>query len=133
MTAESLMLVGGAAAFLLTVLCVRRRSLSEKYAVIWLAVATLLLVAGVFPVIIMTFAETFHLAYPSAVLFISLATIYLFSMSVSISLTRQKRSTVRLMQDVALLRYELEQAQHALTTLQRNSATQDAARPDHAG
>ena len=87
----------------------------------------------VFPVIIMTFADTFHLAYPSAVLFISLAAIYLFSMSVSISLTRQKRSTVRLMQDVALLRYELEQSQRALKALQGSGGADGSVEPDPCG
>jgi hypothetical protein len=113
MTAETLMLAGGVTSFLVTVYWVRKRDLREKYAVVWLAVATLLLLCGLFPQIIMTWAESAHLSYPSAVLFIALAIVYPFAFSVSLSLTRQYRRNVRLMQALALLEHRvrvLEQA-----------------------
>src|SRR5205085_164729 len=86
LTAERLMLIGGLSAFLLTIYWVRKRHLREKYAVVWVGVAALLLLCGIFPEVIMTFADTAHLAYPSAVLFVALAAIYTFSFSVSVSL-----------------------------------------------
>ncbi len=108
MNADRLMLLGGMAAFLLTVHWVRRRRLREKYAVYWLGMASLLLVVGLFPDLLMRFAETVHLAYSSAALFWALGFIYLFAMSTSVSISQQHRRMIRLQQEVALLRYQLE-------------------------
>lgn len=119
MTAESLMLVGGATAFALTLYWVRRRELREKYAVAWVVLATLLFLVGLFPGLIMRFAEFTHLAYSSAVLFISLTLIYLFSFTVSVSLTHQFRRNVRLTQELGMLEERvrhLERALRAATT-----------------
>ena len=112
MSAETLMLVGGILSFLLTLHWVRSRSLREKYAVIWLAVAFLLLLCGLFPRVLMAWAETYHLSYPAAVLFVALAVIYSFAFSVSVSLTRQYRRNTRLTQELAIL-------EHRVRTLER--------------
>jgi len=97
------MLVGGVAAFLITVYWVRSRRLRERYAIGWMILATLLLICGIFPGIIMRLAEASRLAYPSAVLFISLAAIYSFSFFVTVSLSRQHQRSTRLLQEIALL------------------------------
>lgn len=107
MTAETLMLVGGVAAFLLTLHWVRRRDLREKYAVAWILVALGLLVLGVFPDLIKSTAEAAHLSYPALVLFVALGAIYMFSFFVSVSLTRQYRRNVRLAQEMAILEERL--------------------------
>jgi hypothetical protein len=107
MTAEGLMLAGGVIAFLLTIYWVRNRDLREKYAVGWMTVAFLLLLSGLFPGLIMTFADASRLSYPAAVLFVALAAIYVFSLAVSVTLTHQYRRTVRLMQELALLEHRL--------------------------
>jgi hypothetical protein len=101
------MLLGGLAAFALTVSWVRRRSLREKYAVAWLGVATLLLLCGLFPEGIERLAEAAHLSYPAAVLFVALAAVYCFAFGVSVSLSRAHRRTVRLTQELALLEERL--------------------------
>lgn len=106
-TAERLMLLGGIAAFLLTFYWVRSRQLRERYAIGWLLLATLLLICGFFPGIIMRFAEEANLAYPSAVLFISLGAIYSFSFFVTVALTRQHKHGTRLLQEIALLKQRL--------------------------
>ena len=107
MTAENVMLVGGVGAFLLTVNWVRNRDLREKYAVVWMLVASVLLFCGLFPDVVMWFANTSHLSYPAAVLFVALAVMYFFSFTVSVSLTRQYRRNVRLTQELALLELRL--------------------------
>jgi hypothetical protein len=89
LNAEHLMLVGGVGAFLLTLNWVRNRDLREKYAVVWMAVATLLLICGLFPDVVMWFAGAAHLSYPAAVLFVAVAVDYVFSFTVSVSLTRR--------------------------------------------
>ncbi|MBI1346096.1 DUF2304 family protein [bacterium] len=123
MNAERLMMLGGMAAFCLTFYWVRGRQLREKYAVAWMSVATVLLLLGLFPQLIKGFAENSGLAYPSAVLFLALGAIYLFSMSVSLSLTRTRRTSVRLMQDLALTRYEVEGLQQRLSRLEHQFNT----------
>jgi hypothetical protein len=109
MTAETVMLAGGIGAFLLTLNWVRNRDLREKYAVLWMLVAVVLLLSGLFPNVIMWFANTSHLSYPAAVLFVAIAVDYVFSFTVSVSLTRQYRRNVRLTQEVALLELRLRQ------------------------
>ena len=129
-TAERLMLLGGVAAFLLTVYWVRSRRLRERYAIGWMFLATVLLVCGIFPGIIMRFAEAANLAYPSAVLFISLGTIYSFSFFVTVSLTRQHHQSTRLLQEIALLKHrlaELETAALQATTPCAGSQPSEAA------
>jgi hypothetical protein len=103
MTAERLMLIGGIASFLLTLHWVRNRDLREKYALGWMALAFFLLILGLFPEIIMTFAESARLGYASAVLFLSLGVIYVFSFFLSVALTRQYRAHVRLTQELAIM------------------------------
>lgn len=114
MNAETLMLAGGLGAFLLTLWWVRRRELREKYAVVWMLVASLVLLCGLFPESIKTAAEASHLSYPTAVLFLSLGAIYVYAFTVSVSLTRQYRKSVRLAQEVALLEARLRALEKAL-------------------
>jgi uncharacterized membrane protein YfcA len=114
MNAETLMLAAGIGAFLLTVLWVRNRDLREKYAVIWMGVAFLLLLCGLFPSAIMSFADASHLSYPATVLFIALALVYVFSFTVSVSLSRQYRRNVRLTQEIAILEERLRRLEMAL-------------------
>ena len=59
--AENLMTLSGCGAFLMTLYWVRVRELRERYAVGWLAVAVLLLLAGLFPKAIMKVADEAHL------------------------------------------------------------------------
>jgi hypothetical protein len=101
--AESIMLLGGITAFLLTVNWVRRRQLREKYALGWIVFAALLLLCGMFPQGIMSLATLLHLSYPAAVLLVTLTVIYCFAFSVTVSLSRQFRQNLRLTQELALL------------------------------
>jgi hypothetical protein len=114
MNAETLMLLGGAAAFGLTIYWVRSRELREKYAVGWITVAAMLLLLGVFPGIIMSFADRVHLSYSAAVLFVALTLIYVFSFTVSVSLSHQYRRNVRLTQELALLRERLQRLERSV-------------------
>jgi hypothetical protein len=115
-TAEVLMLMGGICSFVLTVHWVRSRDLREKYAIVWVSVAFMLLLAGIFPKAIMAFADSSHLSYATAVLFIALAAIYAFSFSVSVSLSRQYRRNVRLTQELAIMDLRLRRLEMELQT-----------------
>lgn len=121
-TAELLMLMGGICSFVLTIHWVRSRDLREKYAIVWVSVAFLLLLAGIFPNAIMAFASSSHLSYATAVLFVALAAIYLFSFSVSVSLTRQYRRNVRLTQELALLDLRMRRLEAEKQSREQKSA-----------
>ena len=115
MTAENLMTVAGFSAFVLTLCLVRQRALREKYAILWLSLGLFLAVLGMFPGVIKWFAHAFHLAYPTAVLFGALSVIFLFSIGISISISRHHRHITSLLQDLAILRskvVELERRDH---------------------
>lgn len=118
MKAEYLMLIGGVAAFLLTFYWVRCRTLREKYAVVWMTLAVLLLVVGVFPGILKAFAFWAHLSFPAAMLFFAMGAAYLFAFMVSLSLSRLYRCNVRLTQEVAML----EERLRALEPVKREKA-----------
>jgi len=113
------MLAGGAGAFALTVYWVRGRELGERHALGWLAVATLLLLCGMFPGVVELAAAAARLSYPAAVLFAAGTAGYLFAFSVSVALTRAHRRGVRLVQAVALLEQRVRELEAA------------AARPPH--
>jgi hypothetical protein len=107
MNAEMLMLLGGIAAFVLTIYWVRSRELREKYAVIWLFVASVLLLCGLFPEVVKRTAEAVRLSYPAAVLFVALGVMYVFAFTVSVSLSRQYRRNIRMLQEIALLEHRV--------------------------
>ena len=113
MSAELLMLIGGIYAFLLTIYWVRNRDLMERYAIGWIVVALVLLICGLFPSLIMSFAAASRLSYPAAVLFVALAVMYVFSFTVSVSLTRQYRRNIRLTQELALMERRLRRLENA--------------------
>jgi hypothetical protein len=109
MNAELLMLIGGVIAFALTIYRVRNRDMREKYAAGWIGVALLLLLMGIFPLVIERLAKAVHLSYPAAILFIALTAIYLFSFSVSLTLSRHHRQNMRLLQEIALLEHRIRE------------------------
>ena len=126
MTAERLMLLGGLASFLLTLHWVRSRDLREKYAAAWIVVACLLLLCGLFPQVLMLWADSAHLSYPSAVLFVALAAGYPFAFSVSLSLTRQYRRCMRLMQEIAMLEHRVRALEQRLREADHGGALRAA-------
>lgn len=120
MTAETVMLIGGAAAFALTVHWVRARDLREKYALGWLAVATAMLLLGLFPEALKQIAEYAHLSYAAAALVLVLAAVYMFAFAVSVALTNQYRRNVRLTQELAMLEERVRELER--TTRERGAA-----------
>jgi len=114
MNAELLMMVAGAAAFLLTLFWVRSREIREKYALMWLLLSFSLFVLGIFPQAVMKLADFCQLSYVALVLFVCLVLTYTFSFFVSVALTRQYRRSVRLAQELALLRNRTEHLEQLL-------------------
>ena len=113
------MLLGGTFVFFLTIYWVRSRDLSEKHAILWTGLAFVLLICGLFPSLIMTFAMRSHLSYPAAVLFVALGAIYVYSFSVSVSLTQQQRRNIRLTQELAILENRVEKLEEFYLRFQK--------------
>jgi hypothetical protein len=113
--AEILMLLGGCAAFAMTLYWVRVRELRERYAIGWLAVATLLLLTGLFPDALKYVARQAHLSDPALVLFVALGVIYINSFFVSVTLTKHYRWNVRLTQQMAMLEERLRRLEESKT------------------
>jgi hypothetical protein len=121
MGAELLMLVGSITGFVLTIYWVRGRELRERYAIGWIVVAALLLICGLFPHTIMGLADASRLSYPSAVLFISLAAIYIFALLVCVALSHHHRRNVRLTQELAMMENRLRMLERDFAAVRQNS------------
>ena len=87
--------------------------------------AIVLLIVGLFPSLVMSFADSSHLSYAAAVLFVALAAIYLFAFSVSVSLSRQYRHDARLMQEIAILEMRVRQLEQSATCQKENGPLAD--------
>ncbi len=103
MSAETLLFASGLVAFLITIYWVRRREMKEKYATFWLFFGAGIFVLGICPQIVYHFAVMFHLTNAAAVLFITLIILFFWAFSVSISLSRLHRRSIRLTQEIGLL------------------------------
>jgi hypothetical protein len=112
--AEHFIMAGGIAAFFITLYWVRRRELRVKYALSWLGIGCSLLVAGLFPEIIMRTAERLRFSYAALVAFLTAGMLFLFAFSVSISLSRQYRRNLRLTQEVGLLEKRIKDVEAML-------------------
>ena len=90
----------------------RRRQLSEKYAVLWLVVGILLLVFTVFPGLLGWFSSGLGVAVPSNLLFF-VGILFLVGVVLHLSweVSRLENETRKLAEDQAILRLEVEQLQ----------------------
>jgi hypothetical protein len=89
----------------------RRRQLSEKYAVLWLVVGVLLLVLTVFPGLLASLAGATGVVLPSNLLFF-VAIVFLVGVALHLSweMSRLENETRKLAEDLALLRLELDRS-----------------------
>ena len=116
LSAEFLMLAGGVAAFIWTVAVVRIRRMREKYALTWIGIATLLLLNGMFPEVLLGIAEASNLSYPAAMLGVALVVFYVFAFSATLTLSRLHRSARRMNQEIALMEERLRHLENNVKT-----------------
>ena len=129
MSAELLMLISGVSAFALTVYWVRSRRLRERYAIAWLLVATLGLLCGLFPNAVMELAQAWNVGYLTIVVWFVLTAIYVFTFFVSVALSGLGQSSLRLIQEVALLQHRINELEQKLAVF---SKAEDAPWPQAA-
>lgn len=87
----------------------RRRQLSEKYAVLWLVVGTLILVLTVFPGLLGSISRALGVSVPTNLLFF-VAIVFLVCVALHLSweLSRLEDETRKLAEEVAILRLDME-------------------------
>ncbi|HEX4701760.1 MAG TPA: DUF2304 domain-containing protein [Pseudonocardiaceae bacterium] len=88
----------------------RRRQLSEKYAVLWLVVGILLVVLTIFPGLLSRISRAVGVSLPSNLLFF-VGIVFLVGVALHLSweLSRLENETRRLAEDLAILRLEVQQ------------------------
>lgn len=111
----TLALLGAVVAVALIIELLRRRYLTEKYAVIWLALGTAIVVLAARPSLLETAADLLGINVPSNLLFFASAFALLFvCLQLSFETSRLEEETRTLAEEVALLRQQLsEVAQQA--------------------
>lgn len=106
----------------------RRRQLSEKYAVLWLVVGVLLLVLVIFPGLLSTVTHALGVGLPSNLLFfVGIVFLVCVCLHLSWELSRLESESRKLAEDVAILRLEVRE----LTQQRQEQATGDAPNPNH--
>lgn len=104
-----LALGGAVMAMLLIVELLRRRKLSEKYAVIWLLLGLTIVVLAAFPALLIGMADLVGIAVPTNLLFLGSAlALLLVCLQLSAETTHLEEETRALAEEVALLRQELD-------------------------
>jgi hypothetical protein len=103
-----LALVGALVAVALIIELLRRRQLTEKYAVIWLVLGVSIVVLALWPRLLEAASEAVGIAVPSNLLFFGAAFVLLFvCLQLSREASRLEEETRTLAEDLALLRQEV--------------------------
>ena len=91
---------------------IRQRKLREEYALLWLGASLLLIIVSLWRDLLETVARIAGVAYPPSVLFLAAIVLgFLLAMHFSVSLSRLANQNKRLMQELALLKHQIEPRQ----------------------
>lgn len=109
------------------VVLLRTRRLREKYAIIWMVVGVGLLVLGAFPGTMGTLARAVGVQTPSNLLFaIALIVLLLVCIQLSVEITSLEEESRTLVEEVALLRFDVERMARGLESGRASSAASAA-------
>ncbi len=113
-------LIASIGALVFIIELVRRRKLREEYSLLWLATALALLVLSVSRPLLDTLANLVGIYYPPSALFLVAVVFVLFILlHFSTVLTRLTQENKENAQQLALLRWQLEQTQKTLEKMQQ--------------
>ena len=125
-------LAAGVASLLFVLELVRRRKLKEEYSLLWLATAIVLIVLSVSRPLLDTLASLVGIFYPPSALFLVAMIFVLFILlHFSTVLTRLTQENKENAQQLALLKWQLEQTQKALAARQKVSDEHQDNQPGH--
>lgn len=102
-------LVAGVLMSVLTIELMRRKSLREKYAVLWLLLSGFVLLLAVVPGLLLWFANLFGFALAANfVFFLAIFGLFALAMQFSVEVGRVEHEVGTLAEELALLRNEVE-------------------------
>jgi len=111
MTAQLLGVVAALLTFVFVFWMLRRGSLQEKYAVLWLGVSGVALILAIFPGLLRWITNVLGVETPSNLLFfVTIVLLILVSIQLSFELSRHEAKIRRLAEEVALLDERLREA-----------------------
>ena len=115
-------LIAGIGALLFVLELVRRRKLKEEYSLLWLATAVVLIILSVSRPLLDTLASLVGIFYPPSALFLVAMILVLFILlhfsSVITRLTQENKENA---QQLALLKWQLEQIKKDLAARPQNA------------
>lgn len=92
----------------------RKRRLREKYAIIWLLLATLIVVVGAFPQMVLWLTRAVGVEVPVNLMFaVAIVVLLIVCIQLSTEVTAIEEKTRTLVEELALLRLEVEQNREA--------------------
>lgn len=114
MTAAALAIIASMVTFFFVFFLLRRGVLQEKYAVLWLTVSGIALIAAIFPGLLRWVSQALGVQTPSNLLFfVTVVLLVLVSVQLSYELGRHEMRIRRLAEEIALLRAELKDARQS--------------------
>lgn len=120
----------GAFILALTIELLRRRSLREKYAALWLAISVAVVVFAIFPGTLVGTARLLGFAVPANLLFFGGGVVLtIISMQLSLETGRLEDESQRLAEEVALLRLEVRRLGTQLNDLRSAVSSPPPATP----
>lgn len=91
----------------------RRRMLLEQYSLFWLGMGLVIFLLSLFPNVLNNVAAVLGIFYaPSLLFFVGFLFMLLTMLQLTVTLSRLTTRSVRLVQEVAILRAQLERVQH---------------------
>jgi len=114
-------LIAGIGTFIFVLELVRRRRLKEEYSLLWLATAAALIILSLSRPTLDTLASAVGIIYPPSALFLVAMVFVLFILlHYSVVLTRLTQENKENAQQLALMRFQIEQMQKALALREDN-------------
>ncbi len=108
MTATILAIATSLITLIFIIVLLRRGSLKEKYAVLWLAVASVALILAVFPGLLRWITASLGVEIPANLLFfVTIVVLVLVAVQLSYELSKHEAQIRRLAEEVALQQEEL--------------------------
>lgn len=108
MTAQILGVIAALLTFVFVFWMLRRGSLQEKYAVLWLGVSGVALILALFPGVLRWLTAVLRIEAPSNLLFfVTIVLLILVAVQLSYELSRHEARIRRLAEEVALLEEEI--------------------------
>lgn len=83
---------------------VRKNKLDEKYSILWLFFAIIILIVSIFPSLIIKIAEIFNVYYsPTLLLLFAILILGTYIVHITIVITKQNKMIIKLTQELAIL------------------------------